>query len=127
MERQRRRAGEIGWIDLTVPDAVKLRDFYRSVVGWETSAVDMGGYQDFNVMPRSGEPVAGICHARGTNAGLPPQWLIYVIVEDLDASLAQCRQRGGEIIAGPKGIGSHDRYCVIRDPAGAVCGLYQQA
>jgi predicted enzyme related to lactoylglutathione lyase len=26
--------GTIGWIDLTVPDAKSLRDFYSAVTGW---------------------------------------------------------------------------------------------
>jgi len=33
--------GKIGWVDLTVPDAEKLRDFYREVVGWSITPVKM--------------------------------------------------------------------------------------
>ena len=120
------RQGQIAWVDLTVPDAVAIRDFYRHVVGWESSPVSMGGYDDFNVMPRDGDPVAGICNARGVNADLPPAWMIYVVVEDLDASMEQCTQRGGKVLSGPKAHGTSARYCVIRDPAGAVCGLFQR-
>ncbi len=70
--------------------------------------------------------MAGVCHARGANAELPPVWLIYVVVADLDASLAACRERGGQVIAGPRSMG-RARYAVIRDPAGAAVGLYQAA
>ena len=35
--------GTIGWMDITVADAVGLRDLYASVVGWEPQGVDMGG------------------------------------------------------------------------------------
>jgi predicted enzyme related to lactoylglutathione lyase len=31
------------------------------------------------------------------------------------------------VIAGPKSFGGSARYAVIRDPAGAVAGLYQAA
>lgn len=116
--------GTIAWTDLTVPDAVELRDFYAEVTGWRPDPVDMGGYEDFTMCrPGDGEGVAGVCHARGGNAGLPPQWLIYVVVEDLDASLEAVRRRGGEVLAGPKGTG--DRYAVVRDPAGAALALWQ--
>ena len=37
------------------------------------------------------------------NASLPPQWLIYVNVEDLDASIASVQALGGEIVDGPRG------------------------
>lgn len=116
--------GTIVWTDLTVPDAEKIRDFYRDVVGWSPEPVDMGGYADYNMVRPPGEPAAGICWARGTNADLPAQWLIYITVRDLDASLEACRHGGGEVLAGPKGMGKQ-RYAVVRDPAGAVCALVQ--
>jgi predicted enzyme related to lactoylglutathione lyase len=39
--------GSVGWVDLTVPDAPRLRDFYQAVVGWRASDLDMGGYADY--------------------------------------------------------------------------------
>ena len=120
--------GRIAWVDLTVPDAVAVRDFYRRVVGWGSADVDMGGYSDFNMLPAAGgAPVAGVCHARGVNAGLPAAWLVYVAVADLDASMAACRDLGGDVVAGASGMGSYGRYCVIRDPAGAHLALYEPA
>lgn len=115
--------GTISWQDLTVADAEGVRDFYQAVVGWKPEPIPMGGYSDF-AMSAEGTAVAGICHARGGNADLPPQWLIYITVEDLDHSLAECHRLGGSLIAGPRGYGG-GRYCVIKDPAGAVCALYQ--
>jgi predicted enzyme related to lactoylglutathione lyase len=119
--------GRITWIDLTVPDAERLRDFYADVVGWQAAPVDMGGYADFTMHPPGGAPVAGVCHAQGPNADLPPAWLIYINVEDLDASLERCRARGGAVLAGPRGMGDFGRYGVIRDPAGAVAALFEPA
>ena len=120
--------GTIGWTDLTVDDAEALRDFYRDVVGWEPEPVSMDGYYDFNMKtPASGRPVVGVCHRRGTNADLPAQWLIYITVADLDASIERCRERDGRLLVGPKGMGGHGRYCVIRDPAGAVAALFEPA
>jgi predicted enzyme related to lactoylglutathione lyase len=124
-DRERPAPGTVGWIDLTVDDAETVRDFYEAVVGWRPEPLRMGGYDDYNMVPPAiGEPVAGVCHARGGNAGLPPAWLIYIVVADLDASIDACRRRGGELVAGPRSMGG-DRYCVIRDPAGAVAALYE--
>jgi len=124
-ESSRPEIGSVGWIDLTVENASEIRDFYASVTGWHHSPVSMGDYDDFNMTaPGSGEPKAGICHARGGNAGLPAQWLIYITVEDVDASAARCQKLGGSILSGPKNMGEMGRYCVIQDPAGAVCALF---
>jgi uncharacterized protein len=117
------RPGSISWQDLTVPDAEGIRDFYQAVVGWKPEPLSMGTYADF-VMNGDDGGVAGICHARGANADLPPVWLIYITVEDLDHSLDECHRRGGSIVSAPRSYGG-GRYCVIKDPAGAICALYQ--
>ena len=120
--------GSIAWTDLAVPDAEGLKEFYNQVVGWSADPVSMGDYNDFNMVPPGSEaPAAGICHAKGVNADLPPVWLIYIVVENLDESLAACRGGGGEVLLGPKGMGPGSAYAIIRDPAGAVSALYQVA
>jgi predicted enzyme related to lactoylglutathione lyase len=115
--------GPISWQDLTVADAGGVRDFYQAVAGWTPEPLSMGAYSDF-VMHADGVPVAGICHARGANAGLPPVWLIYITVDDLDHSLEECARLGGSVVGAPRSYGG-GRYCVIKDPAGALCALYQ--
>lgn len=118
--------GEITWTDLTVPEAGPVRAFYEAVVGWTSTSVDMGGYEDFCMTaPRSGRTVAGICHARGPNEGLPAQWLLYLNVADLEASMAVCAAKGGELLGGIRAMPGIGRMCVIRDPAGAVSALFQ--
>jgi predicted enzyme related to lactoylglutathione lyase len=116
--------GAVAWRDLTVEDAETLRDFYAAVAGWTPNAVNMGDYEDFDMRDTAGNSVAGICHARGSNAKLPPQWLIYILVEDVMAAAAACTSLGGEVVDGPRDMGG-GRFCVIRDPGGAHTALYQ--
>ena len=119
------QTGKIGWIDITVDDANGLRDFYADVVGLVPDAVSMGEYDDFNMtMPASGEPVCGICHARGSNKDLPGGWMVYFVVGDVDASAAACTAKGGNILVEPRGLAG-GRFCVIEDPSGATAALYQ--
>jgi predicted enzyme related to lactoylglutathione lyase len=125
-EKQKPEIGSITWCDLTVPNAEEVRDFYSKVVGWIPDPVSMGDYNDFSMIaPESGKVAAGVCHTKGTNAKLPPQWLIYIAVEDIDKSAKQCEQLGGKIIVEPKNMSGYGRYCVIQDPAGAVCALFK--
>lgn len=117
--------GKIGWIDMSVGDADGVRDFYKAVVGWETEDVSMGDYSDYVMkMPGTGDGVAGVCHARGSNADLPSGWLIYIVVEDVEKSAASCTANGGKIILEPRGLAG-GRFCVIEDPGGSVAALYQ--
>jgi predicted enzyme related to lactoylglutathione lyase len=55
---------------------------------------------------------------------LPSGWLIYIIVADVEASAAACTENGGKIIVEPRGLAG-GRFCVVKDPAGSVAGLYQ--
>jgi len=117
--------GKIGWIDMTLDDASGVRDFYKAVVGWETEDVDMGGYSDYVMkMPVSGDGVAGVCHARGSNADLPSGWMIYIVVADVEKSVAACVDNGGQVVVEPRGLAG-GRFCVIKDPGGSVAALYQ--
>lgn len=111
-------------MDLTAPDAVAVRDFYARVAGWSYEAESMGDYEDFSMVTPGGETVAGICHAKGENANVPPSWLIYIVVENLDEALEQVMLAGGRVVDGPREMGS-GRFACIQDPAGAVCALYQ--
>lgn len=116
--------GQVTWNDLTVADAEPVREFYEAVVGWKSSPVTMGDYSDYSMMDSAGNVVAGICHAKGENANLPPAWLMYVTVEELDESVSQCNASGGTVIDGPRAAGGA-RIAVIKDPAGAVLALYE--
>ena len=113
--------GSIVWRDLTVPDAQVVRRFYAEVVGWRSEPLE----GDFNMFAEgAAAPEAGICYARGPNAKLPPQWLIYITVPDIDRCVATATALGGRVIDGPRSAGN-GRTCVIADPAGAIAALFQ--
>lgn len=69
--------GRIAWVDLTVGDAELIGDVYAKVTDSRPAPVDMGDYADYTMLDAAGGPAAGVCHARGPNADLPPQWMIY--------------------------------------------------
>ncbi len=112
--------GSLGWVDLTVDAAPTLRDFYATVAGWEPEAHDMGDYSDYVMKAADGTPVAGVCHRRGDNADMPPVWMIYIVVPDMNAAADLVEANGGAVLE------RRSQFVVIRDPAGAVCALYQK-
>lgn len=114
--------GSIEWRDITVDDASLISDFYAQVVGWKKEPVSMGDYNDFNMNNADGT-VAGICHAKGDNSGIPPQWLMYVRVENAEISAKKTVELGGEILKGPTTFGGQT-YFIIRDPGGAILAVF---
>ena len=118
------RHGAVGWIDLTVSNAAELKPFYEQVVGWTTSEISMGDYNDFCLHPIGEEqPTAGLCHAKGPNEGIPPAWLIYVTVENIDQSINAAKQLGGEILQERNATG-YGRIAIIKDPNGTPLALF---
>ncbi|WP_018222335.1 VOC family protein [Salinispora pacifica] len=118
------KVGTIAGFDLTVQNADGIRDFYADVAGWKPEPLSMGDYDDYMMLAQDGNPVAGICHARNGNADLPPQWITYIAVSDLSASLARVTEKGGEVVRQPNGTGPGG-FALIKDPAGAVVALMQ--
>ena len=124
-EDEKLEIGSIIWADLTIPNAEEVKEFYTNVIGWKPEPVVMGEYNDYSMnSPDSGRTIAGVCHSKGVNADLPPQWLLYFTVKDVDNSAELCKKGGGKVIAGPRNMGKYGRYCVIQDPAGAVAALF---
>jgi predicted enzyme related to lactoylglutathione lyase len=119
--------GNIFWQDLTIDKAEEIRDFYCSVVGWKFEKVNMGEYNDFNIINPNdnNKVVAGICNKRGVNNNLPSQWLNYIKVESIENSINKCLEFGGKIIDGPRMMGN-SKFVVIQDPAGAYLGLIEE-
>lgn len=118
--------GTMAWLDLSVGDAANVKSFYQDVIGWKTENISMGDYDDYAMLePNNNEAVAGVCHAQGVNKDLPPAWLPYFLVADIELSIAAVQAKGGELVTKIKSMGS-DKYAVIKDPAGAVCAIYQK-
>ena len=119
--------GEMAWIDLSVQNAEQIKDFYQDVIGWKAEEISMGDYCDYAMSsPQDNEAVSGICHATGVNADLPASWLPYFLVADIHQAVSQVTQKGGELLTPIKSMGGDDKYVVIKDPAGAVCALYDK-
>lgn len=121
--------GRIAWLDLTVPNAEATRDFYREVVGWSAKEYPMmdelGEYADYDMVGDDQDSLAGICHARGSNADLPPVWMIYLAVGDLAESLRRVEEDGGSVIKAVKNDDGEFVYAAIRDPVGVHFALIQ--
>lgn len=121
-----KKIGRVGWFDLTVDNATSVSKFYSKVVGWTPQGMDMGGYEDYLMNdPESGETLAGVCHAKGVNADLPPQWLMYIGVENLEESLKAVEEEGGKVIGEKRSDGKGGHYCLIQDPAGAYMVVWE--
>lgn len=121
--------GRIMWLDLTVPNAPETRDFYTQVIGWSVYEVAIedadGRYSDYAMLGPDGSGLAGICHARGPNADLPPVWMIYLSVGDIAESLRRVGEEGGKVLKVVRNDDGSYMYAAVQDPVGVYFGLMQ--
>lgn len=112
-------------IEHTSDTADEVRDFYSAVLGWTSSSVAMGDYDDYLMQAPGGELVAGICHKRGPNSNQPPGWIPCFRVADLDEAVAEVEARGGKLADEIREFGPGQRYVVISDPQGLYISMME--
>ncbi|NMC48675.1 MAG: VOC family protein [Desulfovibrio sp.] len=118
-----RTHGAFSWNELMTTDPGKAKTFYAALLGWTLEEAPMGvtGYTLIKV----GEtPVGGIMGIPPqAPAGMPPNWGVYVTVDNVDESAEKAAALGGHVCVPPTDIAGVGRFCVISDPQGAVLSL----
>lgn len=110
------------WHNLRTHDVETARRFYTALFGWKTKKVDAGAFK--HVFRDGKEDVAGLAQITPWEGAAPAHWLAFVAVDDLDATLARAEALGAALLWGPQEIEGIARFAVMRDPQGAVFGLW---
>jgi predicted enzyme related to lactoylglutathione lyase len=105
------------------PDVEKASTFYKELFGWEISKGenDNSGYLHIK---NGTEFIGGIPPTAQIPAGVPPHWMLYFYVTDVDASTAKLQELGGSVCAGPMTIEKVGRMSVVNDPQNAGFALF---
>lgn len=119
--------GSVNWRDITVENATQLRDFYQKIAGWSFEEIPMkdkeDDYVDFVMKLEDDTAVAGICHHRGVNNGIPPQWIMYISVENVEEVIKKAVRLGAKKIKEHTAKNGSVLYAILQDPAGALFAL----
>jgi predicted enzyme related to lactoylglutathione lyase len=111
-------------IELQTKDKAKAKDFYAKLFDWKLE--DMPA-------PAGGTPYTMINVGEGTGGGMmvnsdpkiPPHWLAYVGVEDIEASTNKACELGATILQDIMQAGEYGWLSVIKDPTGAVIAMWK--
>jgi hypothetical protein len=112
--------GKICYIEIPATDIARSAAFYRQVFGWNIRQRGSGqtAFDDI-----TGQ-VSGTC-VLGRPPAAQPGFLIYIMVDSVEATIAVVIANGGEIVQ-PIGGDAPEITARFRDPGGNVIGLYQQ-
>jgi predicted enzyme related to lactoylglutathione lyase len=118
--------GTIVSADLTVENASQVKDFYVQVIGWAPEELRMGsnlGSTDYVMKDSGGDWAGGVCEAKGVNTGIPPQWIVYINVQNISESVEKCKGLGGKIIKEAFDSDGNHIYAMLQDPFGAILAV----
>jgi uncharacterized protein len=112
--------GRFVWHELMTTDVEAAKSFYQNVIGWAANRYE--GNADYTLWMAGQTPVGGLMKLSDDAAamGAPPNWLAYIEVPDVDATIDQVTKLGGAVVVPAQTIDQVGRFAVLRDPAGAV-------
>src|SRR5262249_2844292 len=111
-------SGQFVWNELHTSDVAKALAFYEKVVGFSHKGMDMGQGGMYHVLSKGGVERGGVTHWLAPAA--PPEWLPYVHVDDVDATIARTKKHGGSVTFGPETVPDVGRLGTLMDPTGAA-------
>jgi predicted enzyme related to lactoylglutathione lyase len=112
--------GSLGWVELLTRAPERAREFYPTVFGWSVNASDR--YTQWGI---DGADFGGMVTMDDKfPPEVPPHWLPYFAVEDVDATAGEAASAGGDMLMEPTSVPDGPRIAVLRDPQGAVFGVY---
>jgi uncharacterized protein len=115
--------GRVVWHDLNTNDIDGARRFYGELFGWNISA-----HGQWNFIAPAGEAQHfGTMIQHEPAEKIPPHWLPYLTVTDLEAAIAKVPAAGGKILVPKMPAGTTGHFSYVSDPQGAVFALWQYA
>lgn len=111
--------GDHIWYELLTTDPEAASDFYTYVVGWKVRGSGQPG-MDYRLWSApDGADVGGLMKTPD-GASMPPIWLGYVGVSDVDAKAVEVTRSGGAIHMPPTDIPNVGRLAMVADPQGVI-------
>jgi uncharacterized protein len=119
--------GAFCWFELSTSDQQAAKNFYTSLFGWSVDDSPIGPDQFYSMFKINGRDVGAAYTQQPDQAaqGVPPNWMVYVSVEDADATANRASSLGGTIVAPPFDVMEHGRMAVLQDPTGAMISIWQ--
>lgn len=120
--------GTFCWMDLATNNVEAAKKFYSELFGWDLRKGDVAG-MEYNEINAGGEQnIGGMWQMSEECKGaagetMPPHWMAYVAVENVDDAARKVFDLGGKICVPPTDIPNVGRFCVINDPSGATLSL----
>jgi uncharacterized protein len=120
-------ANTFDWIEIRTNEIEPTASFYETLFGWKTTNKETAGGFEVWIFDTGGEP--RLENLRRGGIWLRPKGealgvVVYIVVDDIEATLQRVTELGGKIAAPKAPVGAgHAAY--FTDPSGNLLGLYE--
>jgi predicted enzyme related to lactoylglutathione lyase len=116
------------WYELMTTDTKAAETFYRDAVGLGAKDAAVPG-MNYTLLTKGETHIAGVMDlpADAKKMGMPPNWIGYVAVDDVDAAAGRVKQLGGSVHAEPRDIPNVGRFAIVADPQNVVVALFKSS
>ena len=108
------------WAELDTNDTKSAEKFYTALFGWGTKPSET-----YTEWQRGGQSIGGMMTIPKEWGPVPPNWLVYFMVSDVDGTAKKASSSGAKVMVPPTDIPKTGRFAVIQDPQHAVFAVYK--
>ena len=119
--------GRIIWHELNTTDVAGAEKFYRAITGWGVRNYENNPSYKLWTTGTVGRGGLMLLPDDAKAMGAPPNWLVYIGVPDVDASVRQAESLGAKTVVPAQDIPGTGRFAIVTDPQGAVISLFKPA
>lgn len=124
--------GTFCWPELGTTDTKAAFRFYKELFDWGIQETPLPDGSTYAMLKKGGDDAAAMytLMQEMVKQGIPPHWMSYVAVDDVDATAKKIEANGGKVVMGPMDVKPDGklfigRMAVAQDPEGATFSIWQ--
>ena len=120
------KQGTFCWNELMTQDVAGAKAFYTGLLGWESQELPMGDGMTYTIFKTADQDVAGMLQTpAGQEDMIPPHWLSYIAVDDIDSMTNKAESLGATIKVPVQTVEGMGCFSVMMDPTGAHFAFWE--
>jgi uncharacterized protein len=117
------KPGKFCWNELVTTSVPAAKIFYAGLFGWKTKPFGKG--VEYTLIMKGKDTFGSMMKC--PKSGNPAQWIPYIIVADVDATIKKTKKLRGKVAVPPVDVPEVGRIAVLIDPQGAAFGIIKPA
>jgi predicted enzyme related to lactoylglutathione lyase len=130
--------GVAAWFELVTPNPEPAKKYYADLFGWRFDSegtytvITNGSHSIAGVLKMEGDWedhafLEAIGQAPGEKWEVPPHWMVFLHVDDVEQVASRAESLGGRILARPDTLHTFGQFAVLRDPQNAYFSIFSRS